>query len=244
MLPWEHPEKLPPGRGISAAGRFPATQKQEAKQGLLPTHTHYSRTGQWLKKMTSWHPPSSDPSHAPASRDASMPLRLWQVMPHMSWLPYLEEAPQAMWFQHWVDRSPVSGHWEMSLSLNTGEIQSWHSSCFLRNNELLAAGKTLVWCLPDFQSFLGLYHPWLGFCKNENIRTEERCHCFPNPPTPGVGWVWTQSIVPHHTITLPANLPTCHECRSLLAVPSNQHTPSARVPHCLLSPPLTRAMQH
>lgn len=37
--------------------------------------------------------------------------------------------------------------------------------------------------------------------------------------------MWTQSIVPHRTITLPANLPMCHERHSLLAVPSKSaHT--------------------
>lgn len=72
----------------------------------------------------------------------------------MYWLLYLEKGPP-----NHLGSTPggqISCKWTLRDELVTepGEIQSWHSSCFLRNNKLLAAGKTLIWYLPDFQSFL------------------------------------------------------------------------------------------
>lgn len=207
MLPWEHPEKVPPRRGISAVGHFPATQKQEARQELLPIHTHYSRTGQWLKKITSWHPPSSDRSHAPASRDASVPLWLWQEMPHMHWIPYLEKGPPS--HRGSTLSGQISCKWTLRDELVAGKYRAGTLDVSWGTTSCWQQGKLLVSTWFSVLPALGLHHPWLEFCEDENTRTE-RCHCSPSPAAPGVGWVWTQSIVPDHTKTLPANLPTCH----------------------------------
>ena len=103
-----------------------------------------SRTGHGLKKMTSQPPPNSDPRRAPASTDACTPLRTLQEKASRALAPSLAGGPQTTWAQHWVDRRPVSGHGELSSSLNTGKIQSWHSSCYLRKTKLLAPGKIPV----------------------------------------------------------------------------------------------------
>lgn len=140
-----------------------------------------------------------------------------------------------------MDRPHLSGHGELSWLLKSGEIQSCHSSCFLRNTSCWHQGKRcfsvyLIFC-PSCPRVTSSSN---RIFKNESVRMEERCHCSPNPPASGAGWGWAPSIVPAHNTAPSSNLSLCHEGQPLLTVLSNWHTPASG----MLSAPVARSMQY